>query len=291
MRVLFSGLNLFFLFGAFAAGNFLAGDFSFLPEAYANSKGEYPGSGDYSKWIQAADSNEDGVDYVRRGNLTMAIQCYDEAISLFPGDASFYFNKASALKKQGKVKESIPLFKKAVELEKDFDSAWYNLGNAHQELAEYAEAQICFEKTVKIDPAHMHAWFNLGEILLAQKKLEAAKKAFDKAAVLPGSAEDKKDIAEYRRKVTLLMQKAGLSMPASEPESEGADQDLPGKADSAGEKDGTATESNEPEKNWKDKNTPAEPGDEIPRYKEPGDEIPRYREPEDPNSGKSRVRR
>jgi len=46
-------------------------------------------------WKQAVDSFEDGVDFAQKGNYTMALRCYDEAIQLYPFDALFYFTKLS----------------------------------------------------------------------------------------------------------------------------------------------------------------------------------------------------
>lgn len=164
---------------------------------FCNSSGEFPGAGSYSDWKQAVNSDEDGVDYAQKGNYTMALQCYDEAIQKYPFDALFYFNKAIALKKTGKTKESLSQFKKAIELEPKFASAWYNLGNAQQEEHDFPASENSFNQALKLEPNHMHAWFNLGESLLWQKKLREAKAAFTQAQALPCKEQDKKDIADY----------------------------------------------------------------------------------------------
>lgn len=170
----------------------------YLPPAYCNSDGEFPGTGDYSAWKQAKESNEDGVDYSQKGNNTMAIQCYDEAIQLYPYDAMFYFNKGTALKKSAKPTEALAAFKKAIELEPKFASAWFNQGNAQEDLHDFAAAEASFKQAIKLAPKHMRALFNLGEVLLMQHKLNEAKDAFTQAQEIPGNSEkDKQDIADY----------------------------------------------------------------------------------------------
>lgn len=164
---------------------------------YCDSSGEYPGTGSYTKWLQAADACEDGVVYARKGNYTMALRCYDEAIELYGQDASFHFNKGIALRKTGKTKEALLSLKKAVELEPKFASAWYNLGNAQEDDHDFPSAEASFRQALKLDQSHMHAWFNLGEVLLQQTKLPEAKDAFNHALALPCTAQDKKDVHEY----------------------------------------------------------------------------------------------
>lgn len=173
-----------------------------------DSLGNYPGTGDYSAWQQAADANEDGVDYAKRGNYTMAIQCYDEAIQQYPGDASFYFNKGIALRKRERTKEAVLAFKKATELEPKFASAWYNKGNALEELKDLRGAEECYRQSLKLDPKHGHAWFNLGELLFKQKKLQEAKDAFAQAKEFSNEAKDIKDIADYLAEIERLLKKA-----------------------------------------------------------------------------------
>lgn len=175
--------------------------------AVADPSREFPGTGSYEKWKAAADSSDDGFDYARRNQFNNAIQCYDEAIQLYPYDASFYYNKATALNKMGRAKDSLPLFKKAIELEPTFTSAWYNLGNAQQSLNDLVAAEASFKSTVKLDPKHMHAWFNLGENLLTQKKLLDAKDAFAHASALPCTDQDKKDITNYQADIERLLRK------------------------------------------------------------------------------------
>lgn len=175
--------------------------------ACADSKGEFPGTGDYSAWKQAVESSEDGIDYARKGNYTMAMQCYDEAIQLYPYDASFFFNKATALKKKDRAKEAIEFFKKAVELEPKYASAWYNMGNAYGNLHDMFGAEDAYQHAITLDPRHMKAWFNLGECLFNRKKYTEAQEAFNKANELPGSEQDKKDIAQFLSEIARLQKK------------------------------------------------------------------------------------
>lgn len=175
--------------------------------AIADSKGEYPGKGDYAKWLQAADACEDGAVYAKNGNYTMALQCYDEAIQVFPLDAAFHFNRAIALKKKERLKEALEGFKKALELEPDYVSAWYNYANTLEEVKDFASAERAYRQALKYDPKHMKAWFNLGECLFAEKKFADAKVAFQNALELNCTEQDKKDIGGYLNDIDRQLKK------------------------------------------------------------------------------------
>jgi tetratricopeptide (TPR) repeat protein len=176
-------------------------------DAFSNSAGEFSGQGNYSDWLRAVEPFEDGVDYAQKGKYTMALECYDEAIQIYPLDALFYYNKGIALRKAGRGPESLPVFKKAVELEPEFASAWYNLGNAQQVEHDLPAAESSFRQALKFAPTHMKAWFNLGETLFARKKYSEAKEAFKYAQELPSSDKDKKDIAVYLVDIERLLKK------------------------------------------------------------------------------------
>lgn len=174
---------------------------SALPPALSDSKGEFPGKGDYDTWFRAFKACDDGIVYSSKGNYTMALVCYDEAIRIYPYDATFYFNKGVVLRKKNLNQEAINEFRKALEIEPEYASAWYDQGNAQEALNDLNSSVASFRNAVKFDPKHMHAWFNLGEALFLSKKYAAAREAFEKAQALPCSEQDKKDIADYLSKI------------------------------------------------------------------------------------------
>ena len=179
-----------------------------LTPVKADSEGNYPGKGSYSDWQQAADASEDGVIYAKKGNYTMAVRCYDEAIQQYPFDASFYYNKGVAFNKTNRAREAVALFKKAIDLEPNFASAWYDLANSQKQIEDLPTAEASYKQALKLAPKHMKAWFNLGETCFSQKKYADAKDAFTHAQELAATEQDKKDIAEYQQETSRILQKA-----------------------------------------------------------------------------------
>lgn len=64
-----------------------------------------------------------GILYRRQGKIEPAIEQYNKAIGLDPGDAALFFNLGRALRDFGKKDESVKVFQKCLELDPDMEDA------------------------------------------------------------------------------------------------------------------------------------------------------------------------
>ncbi len=179
----------------------------FNTSSLADSNGDFPNKGDYSNWKQAVDASEDGVIYAKKGNYTMALQCYDEAIQLYPYDATFYFNKGIALHKKAKFVEAIEQFKKSLELEPSFASAWYNMGNSQKDANQLDDALRSYNESLRLRPDEFKAEFNSAECSFVKKDLDAALQMFTRSLPHSKDPKDQKDCTDYIARIKKMIER------------------------------------------------------------------------------------
>jgi tetratricopeptide (TPR) repeat protein len=109
-----------------------------------------------------------------------AINYYQKAIAVFPGNAKAYYRLGEVLAKQGKVESSILYFRRATEFNPDYYEAYYNYGTMMLQLAKTKEGQArekllseaCekYKKAIDIKPDCYEAYYNWGNTLLELAK-------------------------------------------------------------------------------------------------------------------------
>ncbi|KAF9357299.1 hypothetical protein BGX26_003948 [Mortierella sp. AD094] len=81
-----------------------------------------------------------------------AIRLYGEAITLNPGNAVYYANRAAAYSQMGDHQNAIKDSLKAAEVDPSYSKAYSRLGHAYFSVGKYKEAVTAYEKGLALEP-------------------------------------------------------------------------------------------------------------------------------------------
>jgi tetratricopeptide (TPR) repeat protein len=118
----------------------------------------------------------------KQGKTDEAFEHLNKALTLQPDSPSAYANLGVVLAQKGKVDEAIMQYKKALEFKSDSPEVLNNLAMALAEKkGEVNEAFSNLNKVMQIRPWYAEAYYNMGNLLLKQKKFDAAIEQYNKA--------------------------------------------------------------------------------------------------------------
>jgi tetratricopeptide (TPR) repeat protein len=106
-----------------------------------------------------------GVTLEHVGRIAEALQHYETALRLKPYFPEAHSNLGNALLRTGRVPEAIQQYEEALRLRPDYAEAEYNLGGALDQAGRTAEAIRHFEAAVRLKPDYAAARNNLGNLL------------------------------------------------------------------------------------------------------------------------------
>jgi superkiller protein 3 len=134
---------------------------------------------EFSKRINASKrAFNDGNTAYKKGQYELALQSYDEAISLNDSYDVAFYGKGLSLNKLRRYDEAIAAFKKATEINPTYAAAFSALGSALNQVGRRGEAVTALLKAIEIDPSSSTTVYNLGAIYQAQKNSEEAIRYF-----------------------------------------------------------------------------------------------------------------
>ncbi len=132
----------------------------------------------------AALNNELGLSLNKEGNLTAAVACYRQAITLQPELANAHYNLGWALQQQDNLEEAIACYRQAIALQPKLASAHYNLGWALQEQGEWEEAIACYQQVLELNPdyggVYNRVYNRVGQIYQEQNNLKKVVSAYQR---------------------------------------------------------------------------------------------------------------
>ena len=153
--------------------------------------GTNAGQGEFDKFQQVkqenqrnyrADTlNEQGNKAMREGRWRDAVEDYNEALRLNPGDAPYYFNVSLAYSKLGDRGAEEAALAKAVQVDPKLAKAHNQLGLRFMEDGKLADAEKELKAALEVDPHYAEAESNLGVLYARQGKNSAAEALFQKA--------------------------------------------------------------------------------------------------------------
>jgi len=115
--------------------------------------------------LDAAHWRELGIRFRQQGRLAEAVDAFERALALAPGDAQTLSELAHALRRQGKADEARRAAARAVEIAPGLAGAWFNLGAALHEQGDTARGIEAYRKALELKPDFAEAWSNLGGAL------------------------------------------------------------------------------------------------------------------------------
>jgi ribosomal protein S12 methylthiotransferase accessory factor len=105
-----------------------------------------------------------GSCHLAMGQLSEALSCFDEALSLDPKKedvASIYSYMGICLKDQGEYRKAIAVLEKAEESDNERTDVYNLMGFCHFKLKEHERAIECFQKVLRLDPSSAIDYANI----------------------------------------------------------------------------------------------------------------------------------
>ena len=125
--------------------------------------------------------NLEGSEYLKKGKIDEAINCFDKAIELNPLFELPWLNKASTFLRIKDYEKALEHVNKALELHPRWADALRLKGVVLINLKRNDEAVGVLRKAVKINPEDWRSWDSLGRALFNLRKYEEALECFEKA--------------------------------------------------------------------------------------------------------------
>ncbi|NJL10460.1 MAG: tetratricopeptide repeat protein, partial [Calothrix sp. SM1_7_51] len=131
-----------------------------------------------------------GLEQIRQGDLTGAVESYNRAIEVTPDNHEYWFSHGLTLSYLGAFDEALVSYDNVVRIKPNFERGWYYRGGVLCELGRYQEAIFSFNEALEIKPDYHEVWSSRGSALLELGQQEDAISSYDKAiAFQPHDAE------------------------------------------------------------------------------------------------------
>ena len=109
--------------------------------------------------------NNLGYTYFCAGHLTRAVECFDKALEIDPRYKNAWYNKGYAYHGADMLEDAVMCYEKALQEDSMDRVLWNNLGNALYNLGRYVESIPKFVEAIGVDPDYEIAWNNIGNAL------------------------------------------------------------------------------------------------------------------------------
>jgi tetratricopeptide (TPR) repeat protein len=123
----------------------------------------------------------EGIFRFEQGELTAALDCFDQALRLVPGDSGALINRASALARLGQFEEAVTCFERVPADHPGYPIVLLNRANALRHLARYAEALEQLERLLLMRPNDVQVLHDLGFTLARLWRFDEAQVFLDRA--------------------------------------------------------------------------------------------------------------
>jgi tetratricopeptide (TPR) repeat protein len=125
-----------------------------------------------------------GTAYSAKGDLDRALQDYNLAIELDPGNAGAYVNRGLALGRRGEFESAIEDYAKAIALKPQQWEAYFNRAAELQEHGQFDDALVNLNEVARINPRFAGTYVNRGNVYVRQSKLDDAIRDYNTALQL-----------------------------------------------------------------------------------------------------------
>jgi len=122
-----------------------------------------------------------------KGNAAKAVELYQEALKLEPGNAKTWYNLSLAYARQRDTAGEQRALEKAVELDPRFGKARNQLGLLQLQQGNLDAAEKQLRAALEAEPQYAEAWNNLGVLLSQRSQADDAEKAFLRAVECDGA--------------------------------------------------------------------------------------------------------
>jgi len=141
-----------------------------------------PAAGPAAKNAEALEWDARGRHARARGEIALALQCFERALAIDPRNPLIHNNVGNAFMALAQAEQAERHYRIALRLDPRFALAWNNLGMAlaYQDR-DLEEAVACLRRAVALDPANGDAWYRLGMALRRNREPAGALAALEEA--------------------------------------------------------------------------------------------------------------
>lgn len=158
------------------------------PGALENRASLLETMGKHKEALEKANSTQDlakvwynrAVALRNEGKFDKAITAYDKAIELDPQDAEAKIDKGLTFLVMGRFNESLAAYDEALEIEPDSSYTWIEKGLVLSRMEQFNESLVAYEEALRIDPTNPQAWAGKGSTLSQMGRYDVALQAFEK---------------------------------------------------------------------------------------------------------------
>jgi predicted O-linked N-acetylglucosamine transferase (SPINDLY family) len=114
-------------------------------------------------------------------DLQQAIQYFERAIAVQPGNSGAHCNRGNALKQLRQPEAALACFDQAIALDPRSAIAHYSRAEACKDLGRTDEALASYDEAIAITPGFVHAFYGRGVVLQQAARLDEAVASYDQA--------------------------------------------------------------------------------------------------------------
>jgi tetratricopeptide (TPR) repeat protein len=133
---------------------------------------------------QAEENHQKAILLARKNDLKLAVQFWNAATKLSPGNPDYFFNLGVAYFEQKKYIESIDALTRTLAICPIYHRAHLILGTAYLKLRKFENSRKHFEKAIAFDKSNVLAFLNLGTVYSILKDYQNGILMFEKAIAL-----------------------------------------------------------------------------------------------------------
>lgn len=138
----------------------------------------------------AAECRRRGDAHYGRGELSMAVACYDQALALEPLDSAAWCNRGVVLHELGHFAQAVASYHQALRLNPADADAWLNCGNTLKAMGLLQDASGSYAQAIRLNPQDALAHHARGNVLMELAEHQLALQHLDTAVGLwPQGAE------------------------------------------------------------------------------------------------------
>lgn len=136
-----------------------------------------PGTGSVREKCQEGDQLR------KRQRYSQALQAYEEALRMDPGNFYAWNGKGTTLYNQGNYKKALEAYQRATEIDPESAVVWVSAGLALNRLQRYQQALVHFERALTIDLHYAPAWNGKADAQLDMNMPEEALVSYEQALI------------------------------------------------------------------------------------------------------------
>jgi len=133
--------------------------------------------------------------YSTQDSLQLALDDYNNAISLSPDNGEYKINKGAALAKMGRLTESLPFLSEGLNLKPDHVTGYINRSIVLRQMGRFDQALKDYDSYISYNPYNADIWYEKGNVEAAMKRYERGIQSIAKAI----SINPNKGIYHYRQ--------------------------------------------------------------------------------------------